>query len=58
MRLGGRARDILCVLREADVPGISFTPRRPLAAEGIRNREIWTGTTPGGDAGGRSMRLF
>ena len=30
VRLGSRARGILCVLGEADVPGISFAPRRPL----------------------------
>jgi len=29
VRLGSRARDIHCVLGEADVPGISFAPRRP-----------------------------
>src|SRR6516225_2980575 len=36
VRLGGRARDILCVLREADVSGSSLAPRRPVVTEGIR----------------------
>ena len=58
VRLGSRARDILCVLGEADVPGISFAPRRPVVAEGIRAVKSGRGTTAGGYSGGRSVQLF
>ena len=58
VRLGSRARGILCVLGEADVPGISFAPRRPVVAEGIRAVKSGRGTTAGGYSGGRSVQLF
>ena len=58
VRLGSRARDLLCVLGEADVPGISFAPRRPVVAEGIRAVKSGRGTTAGGYSGGRSVQLF
>jgi hypothetical protein len=54
VRLGSRARDILCVPGEADVPGISLAPRRPVVAEGIRAVKSGRGTTAGGYADGGS----
>ena len=48
VRLGGRARDILCVRREADVSGISLAPRHPVVAEGIRIVKSGRGTAAGG----------
>ena len=58
VRLGNRGRDILCAFGEADVPGISFAPRRPVVAEGIRAVKSGRGTTAGGYSGGRSVQLF
>jgi hypothetical protein len=41
VRLGSRARDILCVLGEADVPGISFASHRGCGR--YPRRQVWTG---------------
>jgi len=58
VRLGGRARDILCVRREADVSGISLAPAPPGGCERYPHRQVWTRHRCGRFAGGGSTQLF